>query len=893
MFCFLSECVEECYFSSVELFFLLVGHTHNILDQWFGVLSTAISKSNFIGSWMAIQEIYKIAHSDKHKARRPKEVHQLQFYHDWRKRYSRVMNQMIHNYSIPLRWRITLDKLLNVAKCDYQVVSPTAGFTHLERWQPESSQVFEGRVDGTVEIELFDTLGGVEAVYDAAGMSIRSNHSNVDMLNQFAVSDKGSEQLVNAGHVLPVIRELECRSIGEQRVRFIREADEARPRDAEIERADEHLVQMSAETVKAIFKEITDTNTEKGGRIVWLRRSQITDDPEQLQRRPDILPNPQLWRDTLAAYAARDSALASVNDKKPEDVVSADQRLTQFRGSALEMVSAATHILHMIDVTKQITESESTDIAEATSHFNRPVLTKREVQWYRSINTVDKIDKLQQHVARVALETPWQLLDIPEETVEEKKDREQRLQQKALLRAQTEARLRRVLLRQGEGEYDPNLQVVSMDGFRPATSNDVNDMLRAKLEELAKQGGMKTKDIKALKVEQLRTAVKRLIEEQPNLIQIPGVEIIVAPDDAAAPVAAEPEAAAPVAAAAEAAAPAAAQAGAPVAAQAAAAAFQTAAPIQVAPAPPVGAIVHGPVVAGTSNDINDMLRAKLEELAKQGGMKTKDIKALKVEQLRTAVKRLIEEQPNLIQIPGVEIIVAPDDAAAPVAAAAAVHEDNTATTVTSAECGVLDCEDAVSSLCGYCKLSFCTFHETHLHHSLQTLKAGLSSASDWNTDSRNAAVIRDQEAPIIRAARAKRKAISGTEDGTEPIAEGGIAMPPAINTVANKRPKSPNIDVDLRIRATGSRILEGDNADHRKIIIQAKLKDAIDFITSSRAAGNATHAIFFDKFKYQSAFDIEFLCMLGANFDADLSRVTSKSRYTHKDLLNELISKLL
>ena len=42
MFSFLSETIEESYFDSIEIFFLLVGHTHKILDQWFGVLAAAI-----------------------------------------------------------------------------------------------------------------------------------------------------------------------------------------------------------------------------------------------------------------------------------------------------------------------------------------------------------------------------------------------------------------------------------------------------------------------------------------------------------------------------------------------------------------------------------------------------------------------------------------------------------------------------------------------------------------------------------------------------------------------------------------------------------------------------------------------------------------------------------
>jgi hypothetical protein len=69
-------------------------------------------------------------------------------------------------------------------------------------------------------------------------------------------------------------------------------------------------------------------------------------------------------------------------------------------------------------------------------------------------------------------------------------------------------------MRDGEGEYDPDRQVVSMDGFVPAQTQDIDKMIRPQLEALAK-GHMKTSEIKKLKVDQLRVAVKKLLEKIP------------------------------------------------------------------------------------------------------------------------------------------------------------------------------------------------------------------------------------------------------------------------------------------------------------------------------------------------------------------------------------------
>ena len=66
-----------------------------------------------------------------------------------------------------------------------------------------------------------------------------------------------------------------------------------------------------------------------------------------------------------------------------------------------------------------------------------------------------------------------------------------------------------MLLHPGEGEYQPDLQVVQMGGFRPAHTTDVDKMIRSQVEEIAKNN-MANKDIKKLKVDQHRPVAKKL-----------------------------------------------------------------------------------------------------------------------------------------------------------------------------------------------------------------------------------------------------------------------------------------------------------------------------------------------------------------------------------------------
>ena len=82
--------------------------------------------------------------------------------------------------------------------------------------------------------------------------------------------------------------------------------------------------------------------------------------------------------------------------------------------------------------------------------------------------------------------------------------------------------MRKILLRVGEGEYNPDLQIVTMDGFNAASTGDIDQMKRPQLDQLAKGN---IPGYRALKVEALRAALKKFMTDNPGIIQIPGSEI--------------------------------------------------------------------------------------------------------------------------------------------------------------------------------------------------------------------------------------------------------------------------------------------------------------------------------------------------------------------------------
>ena len=64
MFAFMSLLVEQKYFETVEMNFLIVGHTHASIDQFFSVVKSLIDDVNFIGSPLALLELLKAQKED-------------------------------------------------------------------------------------------------------------------------------------------------------------------------------------------------------------------------------------------------------------------------------------------------------------------------------------------------------------------------------------------------------------------------------------------------------------------------------------------------------------------------------------------------------------------------------------------------------------------------------------------------------------------------------------------------------------------------------------------------------------------------------------------------------------------------------------------------------------
>ena len=107
MFAYASALVECGYFDIMEINFLIVGHTHSSIDQYFSVLSKAIDSAEWIGSPISLQALCSQAHkatrgdNDEIIDRRPSINRQIEVYYDVVSALKPYINDQIKFFQVP------------------------------------------------------------------------------------------------------------------------------------------------------------------------------------------------------------------------------------------------------------------------------------------------------------------------------------------------------------------------------------------------------------------------------------------------------------------------------------------------------------------------------------------------------------------------------------------------------------------------------------------------------------------------------------------------------------------------------------------------------------------------------------------------------------------------
>ena len=444
--CFWSHSVKDFYFDTVEIFFLIVGHTHNSLDQWFSVLGKAIKSADFIGSVAALHELYKLAHKaeggkDEQKAER---VVQMTTFHDWRAYYDPVRNDSIHNYNIPHRFKISRDEQWGVPVMQYMVLSPPAGTTWAEKWMPPRKvtpvSASEIAADGDIPVTPFMMLNGRQEVLKHLGIE------GADRIEDVAQSASSRTKLQQVFSCLPVVEEIANKSLATANLLAERRAQDfhvdltnvlplmerlelGEQPVSRLDKVDKSAYNISDEMLKIIDAEMIKGNKSEAANIIWLKMSQS---PRALDGRPDVLPNPELWKAHQRGSSAPESqplsrskatlqvdhdvdadADADVEadaDAEAEAEVELDpeaerisakafatkaklakRRELAFMKGAADMAKTARDMIAYVEDGRVGVNRVTDDIVVATRGFTKAVLTAKELKEYEKINSVSKI----------------------------------------------------------------------------------------------------------------------------------------------------------------------------------------------------------------------------------------------------------------------------------------------------------------------------------------------------------------------------------------------------------------------------------------------------------------------------------------------------------------------
>jgi hypothetical protein len=160
MFTWLSLLVENNLFDEIVVNFLIVGHTHASIDQFFSVLVRAIERTKFICSPLGIEAVIWNAFSEA-CGREVLVVKQISVHYNYTEALHPLVNLSIKYYGVPHNFRF--QRVCGRCIMQYRLFSTN------QTWLPQPTK-FVATAEKMKEFEIFsidpaafDSVGGVES----------------------------------------------------------------------------------------------------------------------------------------------------------------------------------------------------------------------------------------------------------------------------------------------------------------------------------------------------------------------------------------------------------------------------------------------------------------------------------------------------------------------------------------------------------------------------------------------------------------------------------------------------------------------------------------------------------------------------------------------------------
>ena len=146
LFTYLSLLVQEGHFRIIEVFFLIVGHTHTSIDQYFSVIARIIWMCNFLGSPISLESLlangdFDVSMSsgtrsllpgegqERRLKSRPLLVRKLSVIYDMKGALKPLINTKLKYYPIPHQFRFEMYQ--GICAMQYKMFSSQKDFLPL------------------------------------------------------------------------------------------------------------------------------------------------------------------------------------------------------------------------------------------------------------------------------------------------------------------------------------------------------------------------------------------------------------------------------------------------------------------------------------------------------------------------------------------------------------------------------------------------------------------------------------------------------------------------------------------------------------------------------------------------------------------------------------------
>ena len=278
VFMYTALLVELGFFEKITVGFLIIGHTHASIDQYFSCLRKLIGRASFIASPLALHHLFSldksVSESSKSKLksayRPPLRQIQLLYVHDYKSAFTPYINNSIANYRIPYQFQFVV--LAGKCICQYRQFSTSPEWLPLLPTLSQSSlgneydELFQQRVYTFEDCVHLTTESGLSAFQEYIGIGSNISPSELVLDKRIAATAAALQ------NTLPILNEIEQEAAIEQEKRHAYEEDGiydiARFNDNDQHCDDGTKSESYKDHVTSLQKSLQSTNTKQRGEVL-------------------------------------------------------------------------------------------------------------------------------------------------------------------------------------------------------------------------------------------------------------------------------------------------------------------------------------------------------------------------------------------------------------------------------------------------------------------------------------------------------------------------------------------------------------------------------------------------------------------------------------------------